>query len=228
MIKWTMLPIAALLLAGCARNDNEPDNNWVGGTSTTSSQQAGTATSDTTTTTTSSSLLSQTDQTFVKEAAAGGMAEVQMGKLAAQNGQSEAVKKLGQRLVQDHTKANQELKQIASRKGLTVSSTLDTEHQSALDHLKGLQGQEFDKAFIQHAIQDHQKAIDKFQKVAQEAQDLEIKAFAAKTLPTLQEHLQLAKQAEAQASGATGVESGTTTDSQSNTSSQTETPKQQP
>src|SRR5688572_21956795 len=98
MIKWTILPLTALLLAGCAQRETESDSTWMGGTSTTASQETGTSTSTTTTTDTSSQLTQQ-DQKFATEAAAGGMAEVQMGKLAAQKGQSEAVKKLGQRMV---------------------------------------------------------------------------------------------------------------------------------
>ena len=225
MIKWTILPITALLLAGCAANDTDSDSTWMGGTTTTSSQETGTSSSTTQTATTesssSSSQLSEQEQKFVKDAASGGMAEVQMGRLAAQKGQSEAVKKFGQRLVQDHTKANQELKQIASKKGVTVSSQPASEHKSALEHLRSLQGAEFDKAFTQHAIQDHQKDIQKFQQASQQLQDPELKAFASKTLPTLQQHLQMAKQLETQASGSTGSESSTTTGSES-----TQTPSQ--
>jgi putative membrane protein len=225
MIKWTILPITALLLAGCATKETESDSTWMGGTSTTSSQESGTSASAsasaTTDTSSSSSQLTEQDQKFVKEAASGGMAEVEMGKLAAQKGQSEAVKKLGQRLVQDHTKANQELKQIASKKGVTLPTQPASEHKSALDHLKSLQGTEFDKAFTQHAIQDHQKDIQKFQKASQQLQDSELKSFASKTLPTLQQHLQMAKQADSQATGSTGTESGTTKGSES-----TQTPSQ--
>ena len=223
MIKWTILPITALLLAGCATKETESDSTWMGGTSTTSSQESGTSASASATTeaSSSSSQLTEQDQKFVKDAAAGGMAEVEMGKLATQKGQSESVKKLGQRLVQDHTKANQELKQIASKKGITLPTQPASEHKSALDHLKSLQGAEFDKAFTQHAIQDHQKDIQKFQKASQQLQDSELKSFASKTLPVLQQHLQMAKQAESTGTGSTGTESGTTKGSES-----TQTPSQ--
>ena len=222
MMKWTILPVTALLLAGCAGNDDSSDSTWMGGTSTTTSQQAGTATSDTTSTT-GASQLSQQDQKFMTEAAAGGLAEVQMGKLAAEKGQSASVKALGQKMVQDHAKANQELRQIAAQKGITLPSQPAAEHKGALEHLKGLQGEEFDKAFTQHAVQDHQEHVQKFQTAAQQLQDTELKSFAAKTLPTLKQHLQLAQQAQSQATGATGTESGTTTGSES-----TPLPTQQP
>lgn len=229
MIKWTtILPVTALLLAGCAQHRSESDSTWMGGTSTTSSQETGTSSSASASSQSSSttSTLSQEDQQFLKEAVQGGMAEVQMGRLASQKGQSEAVKQLGQKLVQDHTKANQELKQLASKKGVTLTSEPGTEHKGALDHLRSLQGQEFDKAFTQHAVQDHQKDIQKFEKASQ-SQDPEIKAFAAKTLPVLKQHLQMAKSADTQGAGSSSTsDSGTTSGNQSE-KSPSQTPEKQ-
>lgn len=148
------------------------------------------------------------------------MAEVQMGRLATKNAQSDAVKQLGQKLVQDHSKANQELKKIASQKGVTLSTDLG-EHKTALDHLKSLQGKEFDQAFVQHAVQDHQKDIQKFQQAAQQLQDSDLKSFAQKTLPTLQEHLQMAKSAQSSvgAAGSSSSDTGTSTGTSSESSS---------
>src|SRR3954467_5145800 len=150
MKKWTTILCASgLVLAGCARHhttDTSSSTSYTGGTGSSASEQTGQSSSTTSASqssqTSSSSQLSQTDQQFIKEAAQGGMAEVQMGRLAAKKAQSDAVKQLGQKLVQDHSKANQELKKLASQKGVTLSTDLG-EHKTALDHLKSLQGKEF-------------------------------------------------------------------------------------
>jgi len=221
MKKWTILCVSALMFAGYAHKNRETTTTtttYSGGTGTSSEQTYGTGSSSSQTSTNASSQLSTTDQQFIKEAAQGGMAEVQMGRLAAKNAESDAVKQLGQKLVQDHSKANQELKKIASQKGVTLTADIGSENKSTLDHLKTLKGKEFDQAFIQHAVEDHQKDIQKFQQAAQQLQDSDLKSFAQKTLPTLQEHLQMAK--SAQSSASTGSSSSSDTGTSSGTSSQ--------
>jgi len=178
----------------------------------------------------SSSYLGDTDQSFLKEAAQGGMAEVQMGRLAAQKAQSQAVRQLGQKLVQDHSKANQELKLLASQKSVTLPSDIGTENETAISHLKGLEGTEFDQAFIKHAVEDHQKDIQKFQTASQQSADNDVKAFAQKQLPVLQQHLKMAQDAQSTTSqGSTGssssTQSGTGSSSQSGTSTDSGTSK---
>src|SRR4051812_35048280 len=138
--------ISALILVGCARHSSQSSS--MGAAGPVSSSQSGSSSS--------SSYLGDTDQSFLKEAAQGGMAEVQMGRLAAQKAQSQAVRQLGQKLVQDHSKANQELKLLASQKSVTLPSDIGTENETAISHLKGLEGTEFDQAFIKHAVEDHQ------------------------------------------------------------------------
>ena len=148
-------------------------------------------------TTEASKTLAAEETQFMKDAAQSGMAEVKMGELASSNGESQQVKAFAQKLVTDHGKVNAELKQLATRKGATLPDTVSEQQKTMLQHLSGLKGSEFDSAFKQHAVQGHQKSVDKFKTASEKATDADLKAFAAKTLPTLQQHLALAKQLSA-------------------------------
>src|SRR5207245_4465562 len=125
-------------------------------------------------------------------AAEGGLMEVRMGELAQQKGQSADVKSLGQRLVTDHQKANDELKQIASTKGVTVPAELPPKHQKMIDKLSS--ASDFDKQFKDMAVKDHKKDVKEFERVSKSAEDPDLKSWITKTLPTLKEHLRLAEQ----------------------------------
>jgi putative membrane protein len=149
----------------------------------------------------SSSSLDHADRKFVEEAAAGGMAEVEMGQLASQRAQSGEVKQFAQRMVQDHSKANDELKQVASSKGIQLPGQTDKSHQKKMDKLQKLSGADFDKAYMDDMVKDHKKDVKEFQKQSKSAKDADVKGFAAKTLPTLQEHLQMAENAQKAAKG---------------------------
>src|ERR1044071_4992429 len=131
------------------------------------------------------------DHKFAMEAAMGGMAEVEMGRLAAQKGASDEVRQFGQRMVDDHSKANEQLMQIASSKGMTPPTTLDAKHQAAMQKLSALAGDKFDREYVKMMVSDHKKDVGEFQKEASRGTDADIKAFASSTLPTLQEHLQM-------------------------------------
>jgi putative membrane protein len=133
------------------------------------------------------------DKKFLKDAAIGGMMEVELGKLATQKGSSDGVKKFGQKMVDDHSKANDQLKELATKENFQVPSELDSKHQSRLDKLSKLDGPAFDKAYIKDQLKDHEQDVSAFQSEAQSGQNPNIKQFAAATLPTLQEHLSMAK-----------------------------------
>jgi putative membrane protein len=133
------------------------------------------------------------DQQFVKNAALGGMLEVQLGKLAQEKGSSDAVKEYGKKLEQDHTKANDQLKEAASKDGFTIPDSLDSKHQKKIDKLSKLSGEAFDKAFIKDAVKDHEKDISEFKNEAQHGTHANIKNFASETLPVLEGHLSMAK-----------------------------------
>ena len=141
------------------------------------------------------------DGKFVHEAAQGGLLEVQLGQLAAKNGMSEQVKSFGQRMVDDHSKANQELMQIAQQKGITLKTSLDKKHQDMVDKLAKKSGKDFDKDYMDMMVKDHKDDVDEFQKEANTGKDADVKAFAAKTLPVLQEHHRMAEDTQKALSG---------------------------
>lgn len=134
-----------------------------------------------------------TDAEFVKKAASGGMMELELGKLAVAQGKSDGVKKFGQMMVDDHSKANEELKTVAKKANMEVPAKMMEEHQKHVDHFKALKGEEFDKAYAKHMVEDHEKDVAEFTKASKEAKDAGVKEFASKTLPTLQKHLDEAK-----------------------------------
>jgi putative membrane protein len=113
----------------------------------------------------------------------------------------------GQKLVTDHTKANQELIQIAASKGLSAPSQPAAKHEKMLESLSKLKGTEFDRSAQQHAVMHHQEDVQMFQQASQSLKDPELKAFAQKTLPTLQEHLKMAQGLDIGATTSTGAES---------------------
>ena len=137
------------------------------------------------------------DAAFVQKAAAGGMAEVEMGKLAQDKATVDQVKQFGARMVQDHGKANDELKQVAGTKGVQLPAGPDAKAQTEMKKMQSMSGAPFDKHYIDHMVADHKKDIAAFEAEAKSGKDPEVKAFAQKTLPTLKEHLQLAQQAQA-------------------------------
>lgn len=138
--------------------------------------------------------MSSQDRNFVMDAAMGGMMEVELGRLAVQNGASDAVKQFGQRMVDDHSKANQELMSVASSKGMTLPTALDEKHQKEVTKLSGMTGAEFDRAYAKRMMQDHEKDVKEFERQSTRGADPDIRAFATRTLPTLQEHLQMVRQ----------------------------------
>jgi putative membrane protein len=134
-----------------------------------------------------------TDSKFVMFAAMGGMAEVEMGRLAAQKGASEDVRQFGQRMVDEHTKANEELMRVASSKGMTPPATLDAKHQMAMQKMSALSGEKFDREYAKMMVSDHKKTVSEFQKESERGADPDIRAFAAGKLPALREHLSMAQ-----------------------------------
>ena len=133
------------------------------------------------------------DSAFVTKAAQGGMAEVKLGELASEKGASAEVKDFGRQMVADHGKAGDELKQLAGSKGITLPSDMGAKHQSAYDRLSKLSGEEFDKAYMQHMVTAHKETVNEFKRESKNGSDSEVKAWAAKTLPTVEHHLQMAE-----------------------------------
>lgn len=137
--------------------------------------------------------LNTQDRTFLMDAAQGGMMEVELGRVAAQKGVSDSVKQFGQRMVDDHSKADTELASVASNKGITLPTTLDEKHQAEVTKLSAMSGAEFDRAYAKKMLSDHTKDVSEFERESTRGTDADLKTFATNTLPTLREHLQMAK-----------------------------------
>ena len=135
--------------------------------------------------------LNAQDQKFIQDAAKGGMMEVQMGRLGMEKGQSEAVKNLSRRLIDDHSKGNHELEALAKRKG--VSLPPDDARMVYSMPLASKTGADFDREFARTAVEDHEKDIAAFEKEASSGSDPDVRNWARQTLPTLRAHLAAAQ-----------------------------------
>jgi putative membrane protein len=143
---------------------------------------------------TSPNSLSSKDRTFVMQAGQLSMMEVELGRLAVKRGSSAGVKQYGQEMVEDHTRANQELMQLAMQKKVELPTEMSTQNTALIDRLSGLSGKSFDAAYKQAMIDSHKQAIALFQAQSQQGQDPELKAWATQKLPNLQAHLEMVNQ----------------------------------
>jgi putative membrane protein len=142
-----------------------------------------------------------TDRLFVRGAAIGGMAEVELGKLAQQEAQNGAVHDFALRMVEDHGKANDRLVGLAKEDGVVVPDALDQKHQATLDQLKRLSSAAFDRAYIAGQVADHQKTAQLLEYEIGSGQDVELKSFASEILPIVLQHLQMAQDIQAELTG---------------------------
>ena len=142
--------------------------------------------------------LDKQDTDFVEDAVQGGLLEVRLGQLAVKQGATDDVRKFGQRMIDDHTKINTRLTEIGhDKKGLAVPQELDKKHKDLVDKLAGYTGAKFDREYMERMVDDHQNDVKAFEKQAKEGKDPELKALAASSLPTLLDHLSLAKEIDA-------------------------------
>lgn len=133
------------------------------------------------------------DAEFAVAAADGGMMEVQLGELAQTNAASADVKKFGQTMVTEHSKASEELKTLAAQKNITLPAMLSDDKQKKYDDLAKKKGAEFDKAYISFMVDDHKEDISEFEEAAKDAKDADVKAWAEGKVPTLKHHLEMAE-----------------------------------
>lgn len=197
---FSVLAVAIGVLNACTSTTNTNLN--VNGTRTTSKITTNTTVMNTannaansmsnTVSNTAAALTTPSAEEFMKMAAEGGMAEVELGKLAASKAKNLEVKKYGQMMVGDHGKANAELKTLAAKKNVVLPTDIGS-FKTTKDQLTGLSGAEFDSAYVDAMVEDHEKDVSNFQKQADGATDAEVKAFAVKTLPVLKKHLEAIK-----------------------------------
>jgi len=131
------------------------------------------------------------DCNFIQAAAQGGMTEVKLGELASRTGERDDVKQFGQRMVKEHGGINDDLKALAAQKGVTLSGSLDAEHQGMVDKMSALSGSDFDNAYIAGMIKDHKTDAKAFKAEASATKDADVKGFVDKTIPVVNEHLKL-------------------------------------
>jgi putative membrane protein len=195
---WIFLfAIVSLIAFGCKKNETTTSDTATTDTSASTTSTSAADTSATTSTTGTSASVSDTDKSFMAKAAQGGMAEVALGQISATKAASNDVKDFASRMVNDHGKANDELKQLAASKGVTLPADLDAESKKTSDDLSKRTGKAFDKAYMSAMVKDHEKDVAEFQKESSSAQDPDLKNWVTKTLPTLQDHLKMAKQINA-------------------------------
>jgi putative membrane protein len=131
---------------------------------------------------------------FARDAAIGGMAEVELGRLAVEKATNPGVKKFGQRMIDDHSKANEDLRKAAREQGIGLPTQIDSRHKAQIDELSKLSGYAFDKAYMHDMVEDHEKDVAEFEKIVKEPGKTAVQDFAAKVLPTLEDHLKMARQ----------------------------------
>ena len=198
MITTTFLAASLLMMYSC--NDGEKSTSNETTTTNMSTDSGKGMMSDQSTTTdanNNAATAAATDNnmmmTFANEAASGGMMEVEMAKLARQNASSAEVKAFAKMIENDHAKANTELKSIAASKNMALPADLMSIHQQHMDEMMNMKGKDFDKHYIDMMVEDHNDDINSFKNASANLTDEQLKAFATKTLPVLQKHLDKAK-----------------------------------
>jgi len=182
-----------LLMAACADSSNSNMHSNVNAGNANSSAM--------------SNALSSGDRDFMMKAAVGGMEEVELGRLATQKAASNDVKQFGQRMADDHSKAGNELRSLATQKNVTLPAALDKQHQDDVDKLSKLSGAAFDREYMSMMVKDHVEDVAEFEREAASGADSDVKQWAGRTVPTLRQHLQMAQET----AGKVGASGGTAT-----------------
>jgi len=133
------------------------------------------------------------DKAFLRRVAVDDMMQVELGKLAAEKGSSDAVKQYGRKMADDRQKAHEEVTQLASKQGITIPETLDSKHKGKVEKLAKLDGQNFDKAFLKEVTHDDGEDVADFQAETNGGSDTAVKSFATRILPMIQAHAQMAR-----------------------------------
>lgn len=144
------------------------------------------------------------DIEFVLAAAEGGMAEVEIGRLAAERARSAEVKQFAQRMIDDHSKGGDQLKAIAESKSIALPAALTPKDQALHERLARLNGEAFDRAYMRAMVNDHVKDVSEFRHESHDGRDAQVRAWAAGILPTLEDHLKMAKMTKSTATAAAG------------------------
>lgn len=143
--------------------------------------------------TTTARRTSSSDSSFLRNAAQEGMTEVELARVAQDQASSPEVRQLAQQMLDDHSNSNQRLRQIARDQNVSLPTQLDVSHRAQLDRLATLRGESFDRQYIQTMLDAHERTIDLYDREARSGSNAQVRTFARDTLPTLRQHLQLAR-----------------------------------
>jgi putative membrane protein len=141
------------------------------------------------------------DSAFLKDACEGGLMEVKLGELALTNASSQQVKDFGQRMIADHGKMGQDIRDLAGKENVSLPSDISTKDKEIYLELSKMTGAAFDKAYIAYMVKDHQDDLGAFQREVDSGTDSDAKAMAAQTIPTIKEHLKMAQEIASRVAG---------------------------
>jgi putative membrane protein len=189
MKKMTSLLFALCILAWACNNESKDSVEKAdsANSSKMNATDSGTASKNQTITT------DEATSSFLVDAANGGMTEVKAGQIASEKAKDARVKNFAAMMVHDHSAANDQVRNLASQRNVTLPAAVSDANQKATDDLGKKTGSDFDKSFMNMMVKDHNNAIDMFKKAADKVNDTEVKSFINNTLPTLQMHLDSAK-----------------------------------
>lgn len=145
--------------------------------------------------------ISSADQEFLKQATYANLGEVDLGRLAQKKAFNKEVGKFGEHMVEDHTAADKQVNELAAKLGVALPVSTDDEHRQLYTKLNDLNGAEFDRQYITSMVDGHEKVVKKFETAAKSGGDTQVRAFAAKMLPSLQKHLTMARELKAKSLG---------------------------
>jgi putative membrane protein len=145
------------------------------------------------------------DREFMRDAARGGVAEVRLGELARNHASSYAVRRFGERMVRDHSRANDSLMSLARREHISLPRDMGAKNQRIYDRLSRLSGPRFDRAYMRDMVRDHQEDVAEFRRESRVARDPDLRHWVSTTLPTLQDHLMMARETSHAIGGRAGM-----------------------
>jgi putative membrane protein len=180
---------AATVMVGAAQNDNS-----------TSNKKADNKGNNKATTATEKKDMKK-DQKWVEEVAKANMMEIKMSETALEMGTAQEVKDLAQMMITDHQKAGEELKAVASKKGITLAESLDEKDKKECEKIKEKKGGDFDRAYADAMVKDHKKVVAMFKKESEKGEDADLKSWATTMLPKLEHHLQMSQDLEKKLKG---------------------------
>jgi putative membrane protein len=189
------------LLAGCTTPGHNGGGANTNATAIGANRNGSASNTNATTAASDTSAPSEADRDFMMKAAVGGMAEVELGRMAAEKAVNSEVKTFGKRMVDDHSRANDELKQLASQKSVALPTELDAKHKETMDRLSKLSGAAFDNAYVTEMVKDHTEDVMEFERESTQGQNSDVKGWAAKTLPTLRSHMEMIQGIESKMRG---------------------------